>query len=971
MPGFFDDIPLNLQGPTPGEKPPTTRLRVTPLQSSEQAKEPVKPTVSTTKDVLRSIPAGLDEGVAGLAGFPAWAGGGLQKGLNYLKGLVQGRDVSEIEAEQQDPETPWYKRNLVAPETLEQYSPAAIHKASPLYYEPQTTPGEYAKTISSFVPGVVAPELAMGRLEKAKLAGDVFKYGVLPGAASETAGQAARNFGYEDYEPWIRGGVALGTGLGASLASQPSRAQRTVANAIGGKVTPQQVQQAEALFQHANSIGVPMTRATALQHVTGGATNLGNIQRYVEGTGGLTDFYSQLPQGVENVAQKQFGQLGPPNMRPSGLGADVMSTARYAAEHGTPEGVQLGEDVWRAADPSITPERAGNVIQRDLAQVESQREGMRSAQADADFSAARAAPATVPVGGGFRVGTVTEHRAIPEPPPVGRGPGGRFERKTDQQLAVERLEIPKPVGTLKRDPQGSGKWVKKTPDEIEAEKAANEAEMMRAREARMGDLTKSEVRPIIGEPTVYAQVDPTPVANMLDRAMVHAKEEVLPYLERARKSLNLGRTDQLDTTVGGLQSARKVMNDLMQEAGVGTYAAEQLGLVRKELDKALETVPEQAAAVKNYQAASRPLDPFAEDRIAGQITAPREGTPRYPDQGQPRQFEMRPEQAPAAITGQGPTGLRNFQEVATPAAREAYENSFVNDVLNHAGRQGAEINAVTIRRAIQQHEDLLNQMPDVRRRLEAVADSREGYDAVMNSPLGKLSKNPDVKRAMDELFPLNPGANTEREISDALAAVNKKSPQVARDLLNHYLQTRFNQYTRGLQTGANQYGGASFAASVRGNAQQAKNLDAAMRTVYGDKLADGFNKMMDVFAATGARQRVGSPTAFFQEIRRDLEGGGLGAAAVNAAFSSGAGAAGSPAAFFGLMKFGDRAQRAVENLNRTGKLANITRLLTNPNAAAEFQKLALAPPSSQRAIDIVGRLAIMADVASNKSSPSE
>jgi hypothetical protein len=747
--------------------------------------------------------------------------------------------------------------------------------------------------------------------------------------------------------------------------------------AAGGRVTPEQMQQAEQLFQDARAQGIPMTRATAVQHVTQGATNLGNIQRYVEGTGGLSDFYSQLPEGVQRYGERAFGELGAPNLRPSSIGPDVMSTARQAMEE-SPEGQLLSENVWRSGPPT-TAEQAGNVIQPELAGVEARREGMRSALADQDFAAARNAPPTVPVNEGLRTAPYVEHYQPAEPPPVGRGAKGRFERKSEQQLAIERLDIPQPVGTMKRDPN-TGRMVRKTPDEIEAEQAANEQARQAAMEARNRQLIRpigQNEKPIVGMgPTHYVQVDPTPAAALLDRAAAAAKGDTKPYMTRARELLN-DESGNLDTSVAGMQRAREELNNIIGSAKTAGHgeAVSQLLNVRDLFDKVLERVPAQAEAMQGFRAASRPLDPFAVDRAPGQIVERREGTPShvYGPGSPPPEFAMRPEQVPGAVTGRGPTGLREFQSVATPAAREAYEHNFVTEVLNHAGRQGADVNSKTIRQAITQNEDLLRQMPGVRDKLESIAIAREGLERVMSSPLGQLSKNPDVGHAMDVLFKRNPSAQSEGEIAEALGAVKERSPQVAKDLVNHYLQTRFNQYTRDLQTGANQYGGAGFAAGVRGSAQQKKNLDAAMRVAYGDKVTDGWNQFADMMEATGARQRVGSPTAFFQEIRHELENPhAFGSAAVEAAFTgSAAHAGGLPAALFGVLKMGDRAQRAFSQWSRGKRLDRITDLLTNPTAGKEFEKLALAPPGSQRAANIASRLAIIADIGSRKTGPPE
>lgn len=72
-------------------------------------------------------------------------------------------------------------------------------------YQPQTTAGRYAETIGSFVPGaLLSPETSLP-----KVAANVAKYAVLPGAASEAAGQL---FEGTPFENAARNTAAIATG---------------------------------------------------------------------------------------------------------------------------------------------------------------------------------------------------------------------------------------------------------------------------------------------------------------------------------------------------------------------------------------------------------------------------------------------------------------------------------------------------------------------------------------------------------------------------------------------------------------------------------------------------------------------------------------------------------------------------------------------------------------------------------------
>lgn len=101
--------------------------------------------------------------------------------------------------------------------------PSQLLNATGLSYVPQTTEGEYAQTIASMAPGAIAPGSAARKVAST----------VIPGLTSETAGQIARNMGYDEgSEAWWRIVGALGggvvSGLGGARPAAPPRVPSAV-----------------------------------------------------------------------------------------------------------------------------------------------------------------------------------------------------------------------------------------------------------------------------------------------------------------------------------------------------------------------------------------------------------------------------------------------------------------------------------------------------------------------------------------------------------------------------------------------------------------------------------------------------------------------------------------------------------------------------------------------------------------------
>lgn len=161
MPLTFEDLISN-KNPSPGQAVSNDFSDLVPQQTSEP---------SVVGDVLKSAGSGLARGAADLVGLPGTISDAFNNGMSYITGLPQL------------PQSP------LSGNTLRGAASAVTGGATD--YQPQTTAGEYASTAGEFVPGAMA--FGGGTL------GSAVRYGVVPGLASEGAGQLTEGTGYEPY----------------------------------------------------------------------------------------------------------------------------------------------------------------------------------------------------------------------------------------------------------------------------------------------------------------------------------------------------------------------------------------------------------------------------------------------------------------------------------------------------------------------------------------------------------------------------------------------------------------------------------------------------------------------------------------------------------------------------------------------------------------------------------------------------
>ncbi len=185
-------------------------------------------------------------------------------------------------------------------------------------YEPQNKAEEYAKTIGEFAPGAIG---GAGR-RVVQRTGQV----VLPAVASETAGQATKGTAAE---PYARFGGALAGGGASALLNRPSSASQAIRAQLPEGVTPQMVDQAEALIARAQQQGIDLAWPEALSQVAGRPV-LTNTMRHLEAApqteAQMAEFFGRRPQQVEGAVRQELGNIAPINNAPSNIGPTIGAT---------------------------------------------------------------------------------------------------------------------------------------------------------------------------------------------------------------------------------------------------------------------------------------------------------------------------------------------------------------------------------------------------------------------------------------------------------------------------------------------------------------------------------------------------------------------------------------------------------------------------------------------------------------------
>lgn len=247
---------------------------------------------------------------------------------------------------------------------------------------------------------------------------------------------------------------------------------------------------------------------------------------------------------------------------------------------------------------------------------------------------------------------------------------------------------------------------------------------------------------------------------------------------------------------------------------------------------------------------------------------------------------------------------------------------------------------------------ITNSAPEYGQALGVGAGLRENLlEPMKASPVGSIRKTGDVLEQGNALLPSKPAFNSQQAVADAVKQLAKKDPEATQNLIHTQLRTAFDEATQNLQSGENKFGGAKFASVIRGNGQQAKNLEAAVRALPdGDKKWDGLNRFLTTMEATGQAPQAGSMTSFNQAIRDKMTNGGLGGTGKELVGSGG-------------MAYFKRFGKFMDEANAARNSEQVARILTDPSSGKILKQLADLPPNSGKAAVLALRLSYMGRTA--------
>jgi ddrB-like ParB superfamily domain len=324
-------------------------------------------TKSWDEDVLPSLNEGLNRGADALLGLPGdlWHGARYlaNKAINAAAGLPGNRPEDEIHD------------ILPTSESLRKRREGITGPG----YQPQSVPGKFAQTIGEFLPAAAAvPEKTLG--------GALVKYGVIPGAAAEAAGEATEG---TPLEPYARVAGAVGAGVAPTLGKVAQGAAKTflepfseegrqnvAARGLRDAFTdPKQAQidleAAKATQQPGSGMGeiVPGSRPTTGQ-LTGDQGAL-QLERSLANENRTAFHENEYGTGADQQNAARSTALG--GIQPTGTPADVSDQIRKGLadiEASQDRAVQDAQGRAQAASAGIgrgaTPESQGAAIRSSL-----------------------------------------------------------------------------------------------------------------------------------------------------------------------------------------------------------------------------------------------------------------------------------------------------------------------------------------------------------------------------------------------------------------------------------------------------------------------------------------------------------------------------------------------------------------------------------------------------------------------------
>lgn len=434
----------------------------------------------------------------------------------------------------------------------------------------------------------------------------------------------------------------------------------------------------------------------------------------------------------------------------------------------------------------------------------------------------------------------------------------------------------------------------------------------------------------------FGQANPQSALDYIDGQLARGtKGKIADALEEARGYLMERGSGQTDFSIAGLSEARKSINALLSDAPKPVQ--ERLLEVRNRLDADLSVAPEYEVARSTHERLSRPIDPFDSSRPAGRVV---EQNPLN------ERFLMPPEHVPGAFMP--PSAAREFRGLATPNARAAQERYVTTQILDGASDGRGEINPDQLLRSLRDNQDTLSSFPDVRQRLINVATARDGVArAEASTILGKVSREPDVKKVLGLVFDENPLPGTAPEITRTVGRLAARDAGATAELLRLQMESLLNTARHTIMPGENLKAGAKWSVALRGHPVQRENLEAFMKGLpNGEKRLVGFNRAMEIMEATGKAPAPQSGTAFFSRELKDMSRTSIVRELPTAVKTGG----------FSMVK---RFQEFSERVSLGKNMDQIANILTRPDSGRLLAELARTPSKASRAQILALRLSYM------------
>lgn len=294
-------------------------MALSEIEKVMQKEYPIQQEPSKALDVARSIGQGATEGIVSKINMPADL---LELGKAYVtKPILYGANKVGILPDKLYGELldDYNHSYLPSNQTMD-----VINAETGGEYKPQTTLGDYTRTVSQFVAG--GPSSSEKGLVNKGI--DYIKKAVVPAVTSEAAGQFTKGTEIEPFARLVGAGAGYG---GTKLLERPQNPDLFLASRAGN-ITREDYMLAQALMDKAKAMGTPLSASEAIQQVTGGKSLLGDTQRVLEQTrtGGpvLRDFYASRPEANATAAENVFNQVAPVNQSPSQIGPTVQKAAQ-------------------------------------------------------------------------------------------------------------------------------------------------------------------------------------------------------------------------------------------------------------------------------------------------------------------------------------------------------------------------------------------------------------------------------------------------------------------------------------------------------------------------------------------------------------------------------------------------------------------------------------------------------------------